>query len=123
VALDLAVAACRAALGAAAFDRAWTAGRTLAPSQAVATALAQAVTPASSSGVTLTRREAEILRLLSSGMTDPAIAAVLFISVRTVEQHVARLLRKLGVRTRTAALASAIAIGLVAPPGVPPDQC
>ncbi len=44
--------------------------------------------------------EAEILRLLASGLTDPAIATTLFISVRTVENHVARIFAKLGVRTR-----------------------
>ncbi|MDQ3694781.1 MAG: LuxR C-terminal-related transcriptional regulator [Chloroflexota bacterium] len=63
----------------------------------------------------MTPREAEILRLLVAGLTDPAIAAALFISVRTVENHVARIFTKLGVRTRTAAVTTAIARGLVDP--------
>jgi DNA-binding NarL/FixJ family response regulator len=45
-------------------------------------------------------------------MTNPDIAAALFLSVRTVENHVAHILTKLGVRTRTAA---ATAAGLDAP--------
>ena len=56
-------------------------------------------------------------RGLALGQTDRAIAAALFVSVRTVEGHVARILAKLGVRTRTAAARAAIAAGLVAPDG------
>ena len=52
-------------------------------------------------------------------MTDPAIAAALFISARTVENHVARILAKLGVHTRTAAATAAIAAGLIEPTGPP----
>ena len=61
----------------------------------------------------MTPRETEILRLLAAGMTDPAIAEALFISVRTVENHVAHILAKLGVRTRDAAVVAALAAGLV----------
>jgi DNA-binding NarL/FixJ family response regulator len=57
----------------------------------------------------------EIMRLLVAGMTDPAIAAALFISVRTVENHVARIFTKLGVRTRTAAVTAALSSGLIEP--------
>jgi two-component system response regulator DegU len=57
----------------------------------------------------------EILQLLAAGQTDPAIAETLFISVRTVENHVAHILTKLGVRTRTAAVAVSIAAGQIAP--------
>ena len=118
-ALEQAVAASRAALGDEVFATAWAAGRHLTPIQAVAAALDSSVPPASSSGVSLTPREEEILRLLASGMTDAAIAAALFISVRTVESHVARIFAKLGVRTRTAAAAAAIATGLIEPTGPP----
>jgi DNA-binding NarL/FixJ family response regulator len=51
----------------------------------------------------LTAREAEILAKLAGGMTDRQIASALQISTRTVESHVASVLRKLGVRNRTAA--------------------
>ena len=55
-----------------------------------------------------------------SSPADPAIAAALFLSARTVENHVARILAKLAVRTRTAAVAAAIAAGLVDPAGRSP---
>jgi DNA-binding NarL/FixJ family response regulator len=110
----------RSVLGESAFAAAWDAGRSLTPAQAVAEALSPFSPPTTASaGIALTPREAEILRLLASGMTDPAIAATLFISVRTVERHVGRILAKLDVHTRTAATVAAIAAGLVAPPESP----
>jgi DNA-binding CsgD family transcriptional regulator len=53
--------------------------------------------------IQLTPRETEVLRLLAVGLPDREIADALFVSVRTVEGHVARILAKLGVRSRTAA--------------------
>jgi DNA-binding NarL/FixJ family response regulator len=61
----------------------------------------------------LTRREEEVLALLAAGLRDREIAEALFISVRTVEGHVGRVIQKLGAATRTGALATAIAHGLV----------
>jgi DNA-binding CsgD family transcriptional regulator len=52
----------------------------------------------------LTRREAEIVALLTDGMTSKRIAAGLGISPRTVDKHVATILDKLGVRTRLEAV-------------------
>jgi DNA-binding CsgD family transcriptional regulator len=120
-ALEQAVAAVRAVLGEAAFAAAWAAGRKLSPAQAVAEALDLAMpsTPSISRGL-LTPRETEILRLLAVGQTDPVIARTLSISVRTVESHVARILTKLGVRTRTAAATVAISTGLVDPSDATP---
>lgn len=48
----------------------------------------------------LTQREREVLRLLSIGHTNPEIAALLFLSPRTIESHRASIQRKLGVRSR-----------------------
>jgi DNA-binding CsgD family transcriptional regulator len=115
VAQEQAMATARAALGPPAFEAAWAAGRNLDPAQAVAEALVPLV-PAGSPGVALTAREVEILRLLVDGQTDSAIAGALFLSVRTVENHVARIFAKFGVHTRTAAVTAAIAAGLVEPP-------
>lgn len=53
----------------------------------------------------LSRREAEIAELIYEGMTNREIAAKLFVSERTVESHVAHILAKLGVSSRTAVAA------------------
>jgi DNA-binding CsgD family transcriptional regulator/tetratricopeptide (TPR) repeat protein len=53
----------------------------------------------------LTRREAQVLRLLSDGRTNAAIAKRLFLSTKTVEHHVSAVLGKLGVATRALAIA------------------
>ncbi|SEG98161.1 regulatory protein, luxR family [Nonomuraea solani] len=51
------------------------------------------------SGV-LSPRESEVARLVALGRTNREIAEVLFLSQRTVDTHVAKVLQKLGVRTR-----------------------
>jgi DNA-binding NarL/FixJ family response regulator len=52
----------------------------------------------------LTRREAEVLDLLSVGLTNPEIAKRLFLAPKTVEHHVSSLLAKLGAANRTDAV-------------------
>ncbi|GAA1339702.1 helix-turn-helix transcriptional regulator [Saccharothrix algeriensis] len=56
-------------------------------------------------GNALSPREQDVARLLAQGRTNREIADVLFLSPRTVEQHVARVLRKLGVTSRVELLA------------------
>jgi DNA-binding CsgD family transcriptional regulator len=53
----------------------------------------------------LTRRERQVLELIADGHSDADIAAKLSISPRTVSNHVAAILTKLGVRNRTQAAA------------------
>jgi LuxR family maltose regulon positive regulatory protein len=55
----------------------------------------------------LTRREQEILRLLVAGASNQEIATQLVISLATVKKHVSNLLGKLGVQSRTQAIARA----------------
>jgi DNA-binding NarL/FixJ family response regulator len=55
----------------------------------------------------LTKREREVLRLLAQGLRQEDIAGRLFISRKTVASHVANILRKLGVRSQTQAVAVA----------------
>jgi DNA-binding NarL/FixJ family response regulator len=50
----------------------------------------------------VTRREAEVLKLLGEGATNPQIAERLFLSKRTVETHVSNLLLKTGATGRDA---------------------
>jgi len=55
----------------------------------------------------LTRREAEVLSLLSEGLRNSAIATRLFVSTKTVDHHVSAILMKLGVPSRAEAVAMA----------------
>jgi DNA-binding CsgD family transcriptional regulator len=48
----------------------------------------------------LSQREHEVAELLALGHTNSEIAAILHLSVRTIEHHRARVFRKLGVRSR-----------------------
>jgi non-specific serine/threonine protein kinase len=61
----------------------------------------------------LSPREQEVLKLLTEGKTNRAIADRLFLSERTIETHVLHILNKLGVESRTAAATYAIRQGLV----------
>jgi DNA-binding CsgD family transcriptional regulator len=63
--------------------------------------------------VTLTDRQREIVRLISDGLTNKEIAEKLFLSPRTVDMHVSRILDRLDCRTRTEAARKAAELGLV----------
>jgi DNA-binding NarL/FixJ family response regulator len=61
----------------------------------------------------LTTRELEVLRLVATGKPNKQIAAELAISERTARTHVSRILRKLGLSSRTQAALWAVRVGLV----------
>ncbi|GAB3615563.1 hypothetical protein GCM10027416_01200 [Okibacterium endophyticum] len=94
-------------LGEGLFGRLFGSSASLSPSEAIAYAI-DTVTPATAPPVTatagasiLTVREAEIAELVAAGHGNADIAATLFISRRTVEGHVQRILGKLEFRSRS----------------------
>jgi NarL family two-component system response regulator LiaR len=92
--------------------RAAYAGRpTLAPeaAQALVQAAAQPPTP----GYDLTPRELEVLSLMVEGLSNPDIAERLVVSRSTVKFHVSSILSKMGVESRTEAVAQALKHDLV----------
>ncbi|MGD9099891.1 MAG: LuxR C-terminal-related transcriptional regulator, partial [Anaerolineae bacterium] len=61
----------------------------------------------------LTRRELEVLRLIGEGLSNQEIAARLFVTLSTVKKHSSNVYGKLGVRSRTQAVARAQELGLL----------
>ncbi|HEX4229822.1 MAG TPA: response regulator transcription factor [Bryobacteraceae bacterium] len=66
-----------------------------------------------SRGTALTQRETEIVKLLAEGQTVREVAAVLQVSVKTVEAHKLNLMRKLNIHNRAALIDYAVIQGIV----------
>ncbi|MBE1495522.1 DNA-binding NarL/FixJ family response regulator [Amycolatopsis lexingtonensis] len=64
-------------------------------------------------GVAVTRREIEVLTLVADGLSNRAIGERLHLTEGTVKSHLARCYTKLGVDSRTAAVAAATDLGLI----------
>ncbi len=77
------------------------AAATAAAPAALAAATEAAALPAPDG---ITQREAEILALIAQGLTNPEIAARLFLSNHTVKTHISRIFAKTGSRDRVAAI-------------------
>jgi ATP/maltotriose-dependent transcriptional regulator MalT len=124
---ELSVAAARRLLGKRAYVAAWTEGRTVLLAQILAPQgpttmpilirAAQPLTSQANSQIArparLTRREIEVLRLLTMGLTSTQIARQLVISLATVNTHVASIYTKFGVTSRSAATRYAVERHLV----------
>jgi len=71
----------------------------------------------------LSRREADVLRLLAQGHTNREVADRLAVSVKTIETHRKRLSDKLGVKSRAELFRYAVEVGLLkGDPGRPADE-
>ena len=61
----------------------------------------------------VTKREEEVLQLIADGCSTPEVAAELFISQKTVKNHLASIYQKLDARDRTQAVLQAVRMGIV----------
>jgi DNA-binding NarL/FixJ family response regulator len=61
----------------------------------------------------ITRREEEVLQLIANGCSTPEVAEKLFISQKTVKNHLASIYQKLDARDRTQAVLQAVRMGIV----------
>ena len=116
---DRAVESARVGLGEQTFTGEWAEGRKMMLTGAVEHALARPEAsgtqkPASPSAYPagLTTREVEVLRLVADGLTDAQVADRLYVSPRTIGQHLRSVYRKLEVSSRTAAAREAVNLGL-----------
>ncbi|HMA35760.1 MAG TPA: LuxR C-terminal-related transcriptional regulator, partial [Chloroflexia bacterium] len=116
------VARSREQLDPATWQAAWTAGQTLTLAQAMEYALqprppgpaAEPVSPSDTRpGHPLTPREREVLRYLTTGLTNRQIAAVLGMSVNAVERHLGTIYSKFDLHSRSAVTRYAIDHGLI----------
>jgi predicted ATPase/DNA-binding CsgD family transcriptional regulator len=109
--LDGCEVAARAALDEGRYRACWEQGYALGRDQAVAAALEDEGTvpaarpapavAAADDAFELSARELEVARLVADGLSNPAIASALFVSVATVKTHVSHILAKLGLDSRT----------------------
>lgn len=105
---DRCEAAARSGLGDRRYQDCWQRGHDLAPADQLAAALdAPALPAAAPAPVTgrdehllLSVRELEVATLVGKGLSNPAIASALFVSVATVKTHVSHILEKLGLDSR-----------------------
>lgn len=120
-------ASVRARLGEEKWQQAWEKGQAMTPAQAIDTALGLPNPPNRGAHIEagetvkvppaqllfeLTRREVEVLVLLSSGLSDAEIAERLFLSRHTIHAHLRTIFNKLGVTSRLAAARMAMDHGL-----------
>jgi LuxR family maltose regulon positive regulatory protein len=87
-----------------------------APAQTGVTVQVRATAPESQPLVEpLSERELEVLGLIAKGLSNPEIAARLYLSPNTVKVHTRNIYGKLGVHSRTQAVARAHELGLLPP--------
>jgi DNA-binding CsgD family transcriptional regulator len=103
--------AARSRMDEASWDTAFAEGRTMGLEEAVEYALSEEETTTASSQAgdrplayaqlpALTRREQEVAALVARGLSNRQIASEFHLSERTVENHVSKILRKLGLASR-----------------------
>jgi predicted ATPase/DNA-binding CsgD family transcriptional regulator len=111
------MAEARSHLEEAAFHAAWAEGKAMSLEQVVEYALDQEAAPEPTAQedypAGLSAREAEVLRLVATGLTNAEVADKLFLSSRTIEWYLGSIYRKLGFHSRTEAARFAVEHGLL----------
>jgi DNA-binding CsgD family transcriptional regulator len=99
--------AARSKIDEAAWGAAWAEGRAMTREQTIEYALEQEAAPEPAAPEAypagLSVREAEVLRLVATGLSNAEVAEKLFISSRTVDWHLGSIYRKLGIHSRAEA--------------------
>jgi DNA-binding CsgD family transcriptional regulator len=92
----------RASLHSADFDNAFAEGAALSLAEAIALAAPQPWGPRrpTRGWASLTATEIQVVDLVGEGLTNPEVAHRMFLSPRTVQSHLSRAFRKLGVASR-----------------------
>lgn len=126
--IERSLMAARTELGTQAFAATWAEGRSLTLEQAaeeglnLASSLTSDTVPVASHaldtrnsnlGQPLNERELQVLRLIADGLSNHEIADQLVIALSTVKWHINNLFSKLGVHSRTQAIARAKQLGLM----------
>lgn len=81
--------------------------------QLAATMLAEAQDLSGEGDSIITKREIEVLQLIADGCSTPEVAEKLYISQKTVKNHLASIYAKLDARDRTQAVLQAVRMGIV----------
>jgi DNA-binding NarL/FixJ family response regulator len=87
-------------------------GETALSTELAASMLQEMREPAPAESV-LSKREEEVLQLIAEGSSTTEVAAQLYISVKTVKNHLASIYEKLDARDRTQAVLQAVKMGIV----------
>ncbi len=121
---EAAVAGAKVAVGLDHFAAAWAEGAELSPEAAIAYAgrgRGERRRP-TTGWASLTQTELEVARLVGQHLTNPEIAARLFVSRATVKTHLVHIFAKLSVDSRSALAAEAIKRGIVSRPTCESDH-
>jgi predicted ATPase/DNA-binding SARP family transcriptional activator/DNA-binding CsgD family transcriptional regulator len=113
------ITAAHAQMDEAAWEAVWAEGKAMAPERAVQYALSEEAPappttrapeapPSSTQPIALSRREEEVALLVARGLTNRQIAAEISVSEHTVANHVAKILRKLSLNSRSQVAAWAV---------------
>jgi two-component system, NarL family, response regulator DegU len=87
-------------------------GDTVSPELA-SSMLAEVQRSADEGPAVISNREEEVLQLVADGLSLPEVAERLFISVKTVKNHLASIYQKLDARDRTQAVLQAVRMGII----------